>query len=236
MKSKYSSNYNGEKGSVFFYILLGIVLFGTLAFTVSRGMRGNQADTMSDKQAEIVASEILNYAQKLEHSVNKMLRKNVSESDICFSNAQISATNLAAYDLNSGCSNNKNKLYHPQGGGLSFTPVQDSWLESSHSGDQGYGEWMFSSSNSVLNLGGSVELIAHINHLKKSVCEKLNEKLSISGIPDNVAAFAPTSPSQGSFNAVGQVNNIAFSGKYAGCFKNSATWSSYIFYYVLIER
>ena len=47
---------NSERGSMFFYIMLGVVLFATLAFTVSRGMRGSQTNAMSDRKDELAAS------------------------------------------------------------------------------------------------------------------------------------------------------------------------------------
>ena len=232
-----------QSGSIFFYILLGVVLFGALAFTMSRGMRSQSTEALTKRQIEIAASELLGDAQTLERGVDRLRQNSISESDLCFAHDSISNINKTAYETISACGSDENKLYRPEGGGVSFFPVPADWLESVHTTHQGYGEWIFSNENAVAGLGSgalntasSVELIAHVNHLKEAVCAAINKELGITGIPDNVGAFDPTAPVSGSFSSGGQINVAALSGKKAGCFQNSAQWNSYIFYTVLIER
>jgi len=233
-----------EKGNVFFFILLGVILFAALSYMTAKGLSSQTSNMLTERQIELAVSEILGYAQNIEESINKLRRQNVSEGDICFSYTQFSALNNAAYNLVSTCGNNSYELFHPNGGGLAYRSVPDDWLDRSHISDQGYGEWMFTNKTAVAGLGSkpltavaTLELIAHLNHLKESVCSAINKKLGIAGIPDNSNAFSPIAPVNSGFtSAGGQINVAALSGERTGCFRNTATWNSYIFYKVLIER
>lgn len=73
-----------ERGNVFIFILLGLVLFAALSFTVSRGFRSDTTSQMTARQAELAASDILNYAQQLERAVNRLRRLGCSENQLSF--------------------------------------------------------------------------------------------------------------------------------------------------------
>lgn len=121
---------NRQSGNAFFMILMAIVLFAALAFTFSRGMQQG-GENISSRQAELAASDILSFAQKLERGVQSVLARGVSESDISFdSDAD------PAYD-NTKCSDSpsnddylrceQGKIFGPQGAKLAWsTPPQDS--------------------------------------------------------------------------------------------------------------
>ncbi len=243
-KQRIHNTQNTQKGSIFFYILLGVALFGALAFAISRGMRGQTSTTLSKRNTDLAVSEILSEAQEIETAISHLRQKGVSESDICFKNSLFSTTNNSAYALVSGCSNDENKLYHYSGGNLTYRNIQSEWLDSSHSSDQSYGEWVFTNVNGVQDIGtnvmsnaDSMELIAFIPHLRKEICQEINNQLGIGTIiPDNGNAFNPSPVNNGFATASGQINASELAGKYSGCFKNSNTWDTYIFYHVLIER
>jgi hypothetical protein len=237
---KKTSLCNREEGSIFFYILLGVVLFGAVSFVVARGMRSQTTDSLTKRQLEIASSEIVGDAQAIARAVDKIRSNGVSESDLCFAHETMSEVNKAAYKNIAGCNETKNKLYDAEGGGLPFISIPREWLDAAHEKDQGYGEWMFTNENSVIGLGSgdlsqpnSAELIAHVNHLKKDLCEQVNRDLGIAGIPENDGAFAATAPVSQSFTATGQIKASELSGKKVGCFENR---KSYIFYTVLLER
>ena len=111
-----------QKGSAFFYILLGVVLFGTLAFTVSRGMRGQQTEAMSDRQAELAAADIIAYGQKIMRAVDKLRRKGCSENEITFedNNSISKKTNGTAFDYTNPNSPGDFSchVFHESGGGV----------------------------------------------------------------------------------------------------------------------
>ncbi len=233
-----------QSGNVFFYILLGVALFAALSFAVSRGMRGQTSTALSERQIDLAVSEILTEAQGIETAINRLRRHNISENEICFEHNLISSANNNAYASLSSCSEDTYKLYHPNGGDLSFRKLPEDWLDASHSSEQCYGEWMFSNVNGVDGIGestmsdaSSMELIAFIPHLKKKICTAINKKLGIgSSIPDNSSMFSPDPVDDGFVSTAGEISVSDLYGEYSGCFENGNTWNSYIFYRVLIER
>ena len=57
-----NSSYNNrqkERGSVLFYILIGVVLFAALSYTVSGMMRGGDATMITEERSRLLAGEIL---------------------------------------------------------------------------------------------------------------------------------------------------------------------------------
>jgi hypothetical protein len=234
------SNLNAnERGSIFFYILLGVVLFGALAFTISRGMRSQSTDNMTKRQTEMAASEIVSVAQGLAKGIDRMRQNSVSESDFCFAHENLSEDSKQAYERNAGCEDDKNKLFHAKGGSISYSKVPEGWLESSRKADEGYGEWIFSDQNALKGItddSEGTELIAHINYLKRDLCEAVNKALGIEGVPDNAGSFRSAALFTGAYTPAGQIDALALAGKQSGCFQSSNNGNSYIFYTVLIER
>ncbi len=235
---------NSQTGSVFFYILLGVALFGSLAFVISRGIRGQTSTALSERNTDLIVSEILSQAHEIEAAISRLRGKSISENDLCFENDLFSTNHNNAYSLVSSCADNASRLYHRDGGNLVYRSIPVEWLDSEHSGARGYGEWVYTNVNGVEGLGNStmsdpdsMELIAFIPHLKKKICQEINNKLTIGAIiPDNGNVFDPAAVNSGFTGASGQINAADLQGKYSGCFKSSNTWNSYIFYHVLIER
>lgn len=244
-KDTYTSFFvRSQSGNMFFYILLGIALFSALAFTVSRGMRGQSSTALSKRQVDLVVSEILSNAQDIENAVSRMRRNSISEGELCFSHDEFSIQNNNAYTSIETCLDNAYRLYHPEGGGLSFRKIPEDWLDFKYESDQGYGEWMFTNVNGVSGIGesdmnepSSMELVAFIPHLKKDLCEAINMVLGLDEVlPNNFTAFIPDPVDDGFTSASGKINAVALDGQYTGCFKNNSVWENYIFYRVLIEH
>lgn len=103
----------GQAGNVFFIILIAVMLFAALAFTFSKGIQqGGQ--TISQRQAEIASSDILNYAQRVERGVQTILADRVSENDLSFDNHFISGY------ANTDCVTNACKVFETGGGGVTW--------------------------------------------------------------------------------------------------------------------
>lgn len=227
-------------GSVFFYILLAVVLFATLAYMVTRSMRGSSTTAMSERQAEVAASDVLGIAQTLGRGVEKLQRKSCSENDISFANNIVSgyAHTPAAPDT---C-----KIYHPDGAKLSYKAPLSDWLDSSQSAQTNYGEWYITGSSGVHSSSGSGDdLILILPYVKKSLCLAINDLMSIANTSDNPPAdvgngYALASKFTGSISGTDiiQAADNSFLNKKAGCFEGGGTpaASSYHFYFVLISR
>ena len=172
-------NIRSERGSAFFYILLGVVLFGTLAFTVSRGMRGQQTSAMSERQAELAVSELLDYAQKIEHTVNRLRRNGCSENEISFDNSFAAGYSNANSPVDNSC-----HIFHQNGGGINYKTPNGNSLDQSQQGvGIHYGVYQFHGLSQVENVGtdcgltNCTELTVMVLNLKESLCRKINEKM-----------------------------------------------------------
>ena len=224
-----------EKGSAFFYILLAVVLFGTLSFTVSRGMRGQQASTMSERKAELAASELLDSAQKIQRAIDYLRRNGCSENDISMETPDGLNINANA-PVDESC-----HIFSPSGGKVVWNTPQASIAKNSF--------WRASSYSHINDIGtAKAELLLYLPSVNKVVCEKINKSANI--VRDTIPlenGYAFDSEWNGSFNDgsphVITCDGITPSGscdrKAFACIESDVSnidHGNYIFYYVLIER
>lgn len=221
-----------ESGNVFLFVLLGVVLFATLAFTISRGMRSDTTTTMSEREIELAAADILSYAQKLERGVSRLRRRSVSESDISFH-----ASNWGHTDYQHA-QPDKNKVFHPSGGAVG-------WVGPPQGANDG-SPWHFTGSTCIGDVGTGAagcesdtdstneELLAVLPGLDQDVCQEINDKLGISGIPANTGTGYSTTEFVGTYADGTIPDNM--DGYSSGCFNGGATQPGFHFYHVLIAR
>lgn len=225
---------NNESGNVFLIILLGVVLFGALAFTVSRSLRTTTTEAMSSRDADLAASDIMSYAQSVERAVNTLRRKGISENDISFENSVV--TGYAHTPVVPATS----RVFNASGGDISW--------RSPPPGANNASQWHFTGASCIVDLGtgtstcgtdgaSNEELLATLLYVNSTVCERINKRLGITGIPadagDGPSALKFTGPlADGTTIQPGSPHNAA-------CLSydiNSDTVDDYYFYYVLIAR
>ncbi len=220
-----------ESGNVFFFVFLGVALFATLAYVVARGMRSDTTATLNKRQVELAAADVLNYAQKLEHGVARLRRKNISESDISFENN--------ADFVNTACDTGADpefprcQIFHPSGGGFSYLSPDDNVTTS---------EWHFTGDTCIINIGtgaagcdsdtdsSNEELLAVLPNISQTVCTEINDRLGIGATPASAgghaaAKFTGTFADDTVLDGLDDVN--------AACFSNGGNFH---FYRVLIAR
>ncbi len=242
-----------EKGSAFFYILLAVALFGALAFTVARGMRGQQTTAMSERKAELAASDILNYGQEVMRAVDRVRRNGCSENEITFEgnggfSKQKSGTPYDYTNPNSPADYSCH-IFHPNGGNISPRLIDESYAIDPSLVSSG---WMHPQSfvtvaSRVLGNGSDsgaagTDLIMWIGRLTNQVCMKINDKLGISnpsGAPPIETWDCASNIFQGSFsNCTNPIGDVIteLDGKSAFCvaYDNSSTQN--IFIQVLLAR
>jgi len=225
----HNSKPGSESGNVFLFILLGIVLFAALAFTISRSMRSETTTMLSGREAVLAAAEILDYAGKLQRGINRMRRKSISENDISFSNPQV-----AGY-AHSPVQPDSNKIFSKSGGHVLWqSPV---------SGVNNGSDWVFTGATCINGIGtgpagcdtdsdiSNEELLAVLPNLDQSVCEEINDRLNISSIPADTGGDYSSTKFTGTF---ADGTKITLATTYdSACYSNSG---DYHFYTVLITR
>ncbi|MEM6780667.1 MAG: hypothetical protein AAF569_02265 [Pseudomonadota bacterium] len=234
-----------ESGNVFVFILLGVILFGALIYTfTSSGQQG--ISSLTKKEAELAANEMLNYARIVEQTVNRLRAGGCAESQISFNNSVVSGYSNPNSPVDGSC-----EVFNQNGGGLTWQTPSETWLDSQYSAETEYGEWNFSHKNCVGNLGAvpcaqdtpsAVDLLIQLPLIKSEICESINKKVG-GPIPlvDATAAHRYeladgdyTEPSTTTIIAAG------ISGKTTACFgaDNAAPIpdGAPTFYHVLIIR
>jgi len=230
-------NRQSEAGNVFMLILLGVVLFGALAFTVARGVRSDTTSAMSTRQAELAATNILNYAQRIERAVNRLRRNGCSETEISFENQVI--TNYT--NINSP-GDNSCHIFEKAGGGLNWQTPNEKWLDTSQSANFNYQNYVFSSVNRVINLGANIkdDLLFFVNWLDQSVCEQINKQLfQETIITQDPSSFSYGPSANGTFDTVTagiDLSSLAIhDGQASACF-TSENNGGFHFYHALLTR
>lgn len=223
-----------ESGNVFLFILIGIVLFAAITYVMSSGLRSEGTSKLSARQADLTASLIIDYAQKLTRGIDKIRRNGCSESDIRFAGN-------ASWGVDATTVPEKCKVGSIEGANISRFEGDPEWYIGSPAGT-------YSGSMRAEGVGENVaDLIFWIFRLKPEICMAINNKL---GIP-NPDGMPPRDTTSNAYDGVGFGGNFGGAsntidapeliGKHIGCFvSNRAAGGGiddqYYFYAVILAR
>lgn len=216
-----------ENGNAFFLVMIGVVLFAGLMFALSRGARQG-GENITKKQAQIAATAILDYAQRMERGVNNVMRTvTFSEQDISFTNKFQSGV---GYD-NANCGSARCEVFSPSGGSISYVSPTDTMSDSN--------EWMISGNNTVpgIGVGSEADLLLIFDKVRVSVCTEINDRLGISTLPTDADGIETATFFTGTYTNSQQIGGATNSGLSAACVMNTTPDpDEYVFYYVLRAR
>lgn len=106
--------------------MIAVALFAALSYAVSNGMRGG-GDIVTDKQAELKADQILQYASRLKEGVSYLIGySGCSESQISFwhdSNGDGAEDASDEYFNSNSPTNKRCHLFNPNGAGLNHQNI-----------------------------------------------------------------------------------------------------------------
>lgn len=210
-------NRSGERGNVLFYILIAVVLFAALGFTVSNMMRGGNADMIGEENAGLYAGEILDYGRIMRQAVQDMRISNgCTDAEIRFIDSSLTGYGTS---VRSECD-----LFNPSGGDVNYTAPHESITAS---------DWLFIGTNIVDGVGTNApDLIALLPGITQSVCNAINERTGITALgADSDIDFTPFA---GTYNGT-QTLDSADSHTH-GCLNYDNSGDNYFFYQVLISR
>lgn len=230
---QHNKHINSESGNAFFIVMVGVVLFGALMFTFSRGARQG-GDNLTEKQAGIAASDIITYAQKVERGVQRVYGRGYSENSISFVNSFYSGHENAA------CTDPRCEVFSSRGGGVGFKRLEGDWSLSATN-------WIYNGNNQVMGIGrdcnnaSCVELLMLLEDVPLSLCTAINEQIGLTSnnVPPPADGDIDTVlfTSTFSYNATNDLGDGAteLDGVRTGCFLDNAS-GDYYFYHVLLER
>lgn len=228
-----------ESGNALFMILIGVVLFAALSFTYTRNSQ-QSADNLTQRQAELAASDIVTYAQRVARTVDSMLSKSYSETQISFEG--MSDTFIYT---NSKCTEDGCKVFGGTNYGIQPSVPVETWLDSAHSADYSYKSWYITPQYCIPYLpdattcsgGKGNDLVLVLPYMKSYLCEMINSQLHLpvpSPAPSSMGSIDASHQFDGNFNVTPTLlDDAQLNGKSAGCVH---VGSVYYFYQVLIQR
>lgn len=223
-------NINPQSGNVFLFILIGIALFAALAMVVSRGMSGQTTNTLSSRDAELAAVDIISYTQQVSRAVDRLRRRGTSENDISFTNVVVSGYAHGSPQPVS------NQVFNSNGGNVSWRSPQTGVNDGS--------EWVFTGASCLADVGSGAtgcdsdgnasteELLMVLTAVDDAVCERINSKLEISGIPADSGGGASSAKFVGAYGDGTEITPASGSYETACVSRAGANY----FYHVLVAR
>ncbi len=238
---------NPQKGSALFIILVGVMLFAALSYTVAQMMRGGNVSIISEEKARLFADEVLNYARALRQSVQNVKINGCSEMNISFENVV-----LTGYEHTPVVTDNC-KVFHEAGGAVNYlTPAAD-WLDMRYTPAPPLrGQWYFPANTCVPGTGSALAncqsdstdneaLVAVLPFMRKEVCVAINNIVGVTNIgnsPPPVAYTGVAAPPKFT-GTLADGTSIDTGSKMSGCFEGdggSVPTGTYHFYQVLLPR
>jgi len=211
---------NAQKGSVFLYILIAIALFGALAYSLSRGTKGQSTSNLEKATAKLDASFIIDHGQNLQRGINTLLRNGCSENEISFDQGIVTGYSNSNAPVDETC-----HMFSVEGSSLTW---EDGWF--------------FTTTNHITDLpdtgNTSADLIAFRLNIPIGTCKQINQNLSFTTTDPQSDDIASTTKFQGAFPTSGLTEIgedwAALAGKTSGCL--SSTSGQYDYFHVLSER
>lgn len=159
-----------ERGNALIYVLIAIVLFAALSFTLSRQTNTSESGGLDAQKAELYATQLITYAANAKQAYDKM---------------EFSGTHLEDVDLSVPSDPNFNtaptikKIYHPDGGGFNYAPLPDK-VGISTLTDPAAG-WYMGRFNNVEWTGTDItktDILMTAYGIVQPVCADINEKIT----------------------------------------------------------
>ena len=222
---------NTERGSILLYILLGIVLLGTLTIAIRNSSTGGSENL--DKENMILKSnQVQKYGDELSNAVNILLANGLSESDIRFAHDD-APTEYGDIEIDP-----ENQIFSAKGAKATYKTPPEGINDGS--------PWEFFATTRIPEVGSDrAELIALLPNVSEDFCKTVDRQLGFDLSVDmptasgNCIMGAATDRFKGSFNDVSPIilDKTTFSRLPAlqACVKCSPG-NTYHYYYVLLSR
>ncbi len=224
--SKKTQYKTSENGNALIYVLIAIVLFAALGFTLSRQASTTGTDEIDEAKAEILAMELMAYSAQVKSVIDQMMFTGTDIDELDLTLPSGGGFNTAPHI---------HKVYHPQGGGLTPSTLAEKAINQvSTPPDAGWYLGRFNNVEWTLTTGTDVILTAH--QIKRPICEKINENLTGTGtipaIPGNLEDFLVDSATNSDLDIADCPSCEGYSTL---CVSNAGA-TAYSFYSIVAER
>lgn len=233
-KIQLQQNRRGEQGSALIYVFIGIALFAALLFTFSKSST-NTSSTGTTGNAKILAAEILSQTEAIATTVNKLLQKGCSESDLRFYKQDApggfgNAGNLNGY-VPLPLGDPKCQVFYPTGGNMPPPPYNPQMFATDNPGVDSL--WGATGHTVIFGVGSDdgngscpgCDLIVLVRGITPEICTEINKILNIDPLPIYFNDVDTNNGYQGSatfgkYDELGDSNTPTLNGKSAFCMKD----------------
>lgn len=165
----YKSERSNERGNALIYVLIAIVLFAALSFTLGRQTDTSEVGTLDEERADLYATQLISYATQAKSSVDQMLFTGASDiDDLDF---------MLPSDANFDTAPLIHKVHHPQGGGLNPGTLPNDVI-AQVTNDPEPGWYMGRFNNIEWTATASDEIILTAYQITAQICGFINEKIN----------------------------------------------------------
>lgn len=157
-----------ESGNALVYVLIAIVLFAALSFTLGRQSNTDEAGNLSDGKADLYATQIISYSVQAKSVIDQMMFTGTTIDQMDFTLPNGAGFNTAPHI---------HKIYHPEGGGLAPGRLAaEAVTQSTTDPVAGWYLGRFNNVDWTATAGQDVILVAY--QISKAVCEKINKHVN----------------------------------------------------------
>ena len=230
-------------------------MFGALSYTVASMLNSGDTQYINEERADLYAGEILDYTRKVRETVQFLkISNDCDDTEISFENNFVSG-----YE-HSPATRDECKVFHSDGGGLSYLEPDEKWLDTAYSSGSTFQKWHFPRGTCIFGVGDdgtntsdcndstsdnlNEDLIITLPHLRLEVCEQINKVFSVNNPPpqETTCAIGPFQFS-GVYSGTCEIGDSASAliGKQSACLQQDEAGitdadNSYIVYHTLIVR
>lgn len=175
-----------QKGNVLFLILIAVALFAALSYAVTQSSRGSgNADS---EKVTLQVSQLLQMSASINTAIQRLqLINGCANNEISVDNS-ISAL---FYPNSNAPVGGQCDIYGPNGGGLTYSMVDATWLDSDKAALLYYGELLFGrNTEHPGGPSGGYNITFNVPHLTQGMCQAINDQLGLGW------STIPTEPAQ----------------------------------------
>lgn len=163
------SYYPSQNGNALIYVLIAIVLFAALSFSLSRQSRyGGGTGEIDAAKAEFHAAQMIAYASQVKSAIDQMIVTGSTIDDLDF---------ILPSDANFDTGSPVHKVYHPAGGGITHANLPDNAVNQISTTPEA-GWYMGAFNNVEWTKTTGTEIILTAYQIAMPVCEKINQKIT----------------------------------------------------------
>ena len=222
---------NKQNGSVFFYILIAIVLFAALSYALSQNSRSGST-VMTIQQTKVAAQNIIEQGDIVSNAVQKLILRNLPANQISFENNVVSGYDLAT------CTENLCKVFNINGGSLNWTYPPENVNNAEN--------WIYTGEVAIAGNGFDLrnDITMILPNINQAVCQEINFKLGhtttntdpIFGSDDPTITITKLSTANPISNSSNYINGSNIDGNRSICIRintvNGAHTGTGQYYYI----